>query len=641
MQFLCIRFSSKNALDIAAKIEDWPFLSTVDGPPVVSAAGGFLCVLSGKRLQLENRTYYFGGHVVIGGKAISSSAPDSLAADDLADLHDAMLGFGTEKTVASGIFTLVVICNDTGAVSVFTDPLSQYNVFTCEKGGLHAISNNVFLIEHLFSALKAPIKRSFEVAGFEACFSFGAGNRTGYDDIRLMPADTYSVIKPHAASIEYRAAGALKPPDMDKREAFGHAVSSLKASAAAIHDSFSGHDIVYDLTGGFDSRLVLAASRSAGIRSQNVFRSEFSPLYDRAIPDMMVEKLGLFYADFPENYNGEAVTQNDLAKRAVYRQQGQSTVYNFELGQYRLEGVCRIRGGVGEILRTMFSAAPNRTFGWRLRKAWQGMKGKTPRLEAYASSFLKNLFSDDYASLTSLRLVARAEKYAQYLEPDFMKEAFCTVESQLANLQNNGFSKGQLLNAYYLTDRSRRHFGFTSQMLNDVRPSFEPLASLSLWHLACSYDEGTRKNLQLLYELFQALDPEILDFPFPDKSLKGTTMPFVHFEKEPVITEPLPKRPIRSCPEVVLKDTLEQSSAEGVHEREMQNLKALLQELVCSLNSNHDVWQVLKRQSLMELCQSAEFDQAVLKDAQFFKRITYGMLWVLYEEDHVPISRIY
>lgn len=614
-------------------------LSTVEGGLQYRQHGQFLLALPAAGVQAGDKTYWFDGHATIGSAAFSSSYPDGLSADSLADYTARLAQGSLGKLPVSGVFTVLSVARELEGINIFLDPLSQYNLFHLNQGGLTAFSNNIYFLEALANAVGVPLKRAMTVAGQEALLGFGGGPKTGVDGISLLPLDSYVSIKPEQGIVAIKPLNMLPAKNLPVAERLEMTAESLSASLAAIQTSFSGHDTVYDLTGGIDSRFVLAASRAAGVRGQHYFRSMDGADHDTAIPDMIAHRFGLSFASFPENFDGEAVTRETMAKRAVFRQQGQSTIYNFELGRCRVNGVCRVRGGFGEITRAIYRGKLEKGPRWKWRH------------------FMRSLLSFDQAGLeyalslrwprsgTDLRLMALLMSRwmgarSRFFTKGFRARLVSDIYRQFKGLRARGLQDDILLNGLYLTDRSRRHFGYMSQVLNLSRPSFEPLANIDLWYLACAYNKQDWENGQVAYDLMQRLDPELLAMPLVSSALTKSTAGFMPFEGNtaPGIPAEVTIKQVEQA-HVVGDDGFRNTCLAG-HALEIMPLTGLFFELVMSLDGGHDVWSVLDRCAFEELAGRSDRNEVVQEHALTFLRLLYGLIWVHGLEDRTPIDRI-
>ncbi|MCV6576743.1 MAG: hypothetical protein OIF58_13500, partial [Cohaesibacter sp.] len=117
----------------------------------------------------------------------------------------------------------------------------------------------------------------------------------------------------------------------------------LMSYTAAIDTAFPKDGVVYDLTGGQDSRVCFAAAIGAGVKGLNFFVGGDDGDDDLYVARQLANSFGAKEANFPENYTENFISANEQARRAVFRQQGHSTLYHYALGKGRLDTVARIR----------------------------------------------------------------------------------------------------------------------------------------------------------------------------------------------------------------------------------------------------------------------------------------------------------
>ena len=640
MEFLIAKFSSdKDAwcMDIDGP---WPQISTLDGPNKAVRYKDFLFVGPRADTFVPQATILFDGHATIDGEAISGGDQTSISSTIL----EKLLSFSRkEKTYSgvSGVFVLVYIDIEHGLIEVFCDPLSQYNLFSANNCGIRVFSNSIYLIETLFRKVSQPQSRSFEVSAYETSLGFGGGLRTGLSGVTLVPADHRVRISISKNHIDYICQNTLSLEHSIDDLSPDSVANSMASSMKAIHNSFSSHDIVYDLTGGFDSRLVFAASLKTGQRNQLIFRSDGGPTHDVRIPDHIAREYGLDYAGFPENFDGEAISAIDFAKRAVFRQQGQSTIHCYELGRHRVSGVCRVRGGVGEMLRAVYSGKYERSFSWKVRRAVKAIKsGDTADLRYIFGLVIgdKSPLNSNIA-LISFLLSQNLGVKREFFTRNFRRSLTASIYDELENLLSLDIQEQAVLSGLYLTDRSRRHYGYVSQALNMVRPTFDPLSNIDLWHFASSYTLSERANGDALFDLMESLEPSLLDILYASSPLDKSTRGFKVFSDD--------FKDVEKPPEILIKSVkmaqfiTESGLKPGIpysHEAHILPHLEIFFDLLFSLDRTHEVWSILNRKVFDELYQNPECHRFFSQNALMFKRLFYGLIWVHSLEDDVQIS---
>ncbi|RMB12064.1 hypothetical protein [Eilatimonas milleporae] len=646
MEFLIARASAKTDLACLKNGFDWHRLTTIDGGHHIGCLNNYMFIVPENSVDGTSEAVIFDGHGVIGGQAVSASdgaKPRPGVRAVLSDYAAAAKRGGAPHVPASGVFCICHIDFETGRFDLTLDPLSQYNVFVFETRDLRVFGNNIFMIEAVLTALGQRPRRLFRGAAFEAALGMGAVDTTGLEDVALFPSDMMLTGDSRRDELEFLPLNRLAHGSADRDGQLARAAGALSRSLRAVHACYPDHDIVYDLTGGLDSRMVLAASRHAGLRNQLFFRSEGGQRDDIVIPDRLADRFGMRFAPFPQNFNGERIDRRTLARRAVFRQQGQSTIYQFDLGRCRVTDVVRVRGGFGEIARLSYRLRSLRSAVVKWHTLLKGIREKDRIvLDNWRRVFTRDIFG----ALTDGRALAffvmrRMLGHRKLFTDDFRQAAYMRITDHLLSLAGGGMPAHFLVNALYLTDRARRHFAYTSQMLNLVRPTFEPLADIELWRLACLYSNEDRHDEKAFHDLFSALDPDVLSIPFSRSSLA------VHDGYFKVLTDaeaggkPPERVSMKSVPDPILTDGPEERLA-GLkgHALDIVALEDYFFDLLFSCGQDSDVWRYLNRAEFERLNQDPERTKRIADNGLTFLRLLYGLIWIHRQDIPVPISEI-
>lgn len=571
------------------RLPDWPGLSPVDGAIQEVRLGSFL-IVAPSISRNRGRFQFFDGHAIAGGRAYSAAVGATPAPADSITLE------GT----AAGVFALADIDFVSGRLKVSLDPLSQYNLFTANVGGVQVVATNVYMIEALLKRMGLSLTRTFRVAGFEAALGMGAGVHTGFGEVSLFPADCRLEADMLADTWNVVRTGRLSRFLAARDVTAGEVAESLSADMAVLSRAFDGATILHDLTGGLDSRLVLAASRHAGLRHQAINRSPEGSPADIIIPDMIAALLGLNHMAWPGNHQGEELDAAEGQRRNIFCGQGHYLGSMADLGSCRLTGIVHVRGGLGEVGRSFYRPAP----------PLRGVPALLP-------------WRKGYAARVSRLLMERRLKHEAMFSSAFKAEARQSLQSQLVNLQENGIGRENLLDALYLTDRCRRHFGFPSQMLNRSRPAFEPLARPDLLALAASYEASARAAGDAIHDLLGRLDPVLRDMPIDPASVRWSKRPYLRFTGDGTLPTP-------SVQHFSPNGTVRLTGRDAAPREDFMGRAR-------DLRADHMIWDVLDRRTLL-----AEKD--LPESRAFFSLLLNGLMWVENEtavsviDRHVAVS---
>ncbi|WCL52908.1 hypothetical protein [Gimibacter soli] len=463
----------------------------------VRKCGDYLLV-GPERSFSERKAFFYDGHGFFGDLFVHTSHENSPRSSDVLN-------------ATAGVFSFASVDFQTGEVSIGLDPLSQYNLFVYSDADIKVATTSAYYLEAILRCMSKPLKRSFRVAAFEAAIGLGLGRQTGLEGVETLPVGYQIRANIHAKEWQicpaFSGVGLTANVDAPTTSV---AADSLVKGVAAVHARFSRKETIFDLTGGIDSRLVLAASRAAGMRNQLISRMDDGVEEDVEIPNYIANKLALCRVNRPSNYFGETLDYHELMARSAFHQQGNTTSPFFDVGRWTIDGTCHLRGGFGELTRSYYRTKSRTNF-------WNLCKTLVPYFVRIRHGQQTSPTSIHYSSV----LMRRVSKFEKLINKNFLNILDIEIINVLDSILNSDPRERNILENFYLVDRSRRHFGYMSQMLNRVRPAPEPLANIHLFNLSLSYGRSDRISGQPTYDLLKLLDPELLAMPISAGSLPG------------------------------------------------------------------------------------------------------------------------
>jgi asparagine synthase (glutamine-hydrolysing) len=254
---------------------------------------------------------------------------------------------------AYGHFTLILRKN--GRLYLLNDRFGGHHVFS---DAAHTIVSSSFLVVSAFQPALTVLKQSV----FEYVFNgVVSGNATMFGEVSVLPKDAYLVIDGPSAALR---CDPIAPPtrfsDKTREELLGEAVADLDGYFGALAQTF-GNRINTALSGGYDSRLILAMLRRHGVAPRlYVYGPRGDGDVELAQRIAEGEGLELDWIDkdvahlSPEEFP-EIVSRNYLATDGY----GWGGIFSngAELGErYRrtANGTIALNGGGGEIYRNFF-----------------------------------------------------------------------------------------------------------------------------------------------------------------------------------------------------------------------------------------------------------------------------------------------
>ena len=526
----------------------------------------------------------------------------------------------------AGIFCVLQFDKAAGSIFINLDPLSQYCLFVSEKGNKTYIGNDLLLMEHILQHDGHKTHRTIRSVICEAVFGLGMGNETGVSELGLSPFGQNIAVNARTGVATY-----INGPLFDTAEHVNQSVEDIatdfQKSISRIVDTYGVENTCFDLTGGVDSRLVCAAVQSAEIQKARIFYSETPPRDhpDRWIPQVVANKFGLVFAPFPQNYDGERLTNSDLLARSAAGSAGITLLYSIEVGRIRLKDIARVRGGVGEILRDYYTLPTGTLSPFSWIKSLFRKRHKALLWARLKSAFkhLGNFTGFQTVDRFLIRQLRSKNNPAATLLAELKQQAYAVSLRQLLPLLEQGFSEDDLPSLFYLMNRSRRHFGYNSILYNRIRPTFEPLANIHLWRLSSRFTHQERRNGDIVEKLLKSLCPALLTIPCSTgldcfKAVQHKTLD----DYRPIAD--LERAAFKLVPDPVL---INDSKA-------YQDFAALVNELDHPKSSES----FLDLRVMKDKVNDAAFSETYANNQMTFDRLHRGLIWLLKREQKIELK---
>lgn len=411
-----------------------------------------------------------------------------------------------------GIFTAISL--DAGGVgTVSSDALGTSLIYRADADGTTVVSTNVALAAHLVNA-GTPARDVLGVGWLAYC-GYVMGHRSGYAGVDVVPFGVQAAVSPSGISLQEVAPLWRAIPEGDPGtlldEVYAGMVTSIRGAL-----SFPVERRVAELTGGKDSRLILALLLAEGLSGQFEFRT----FGGDTLPDVMIARqlaveFGLRHETGPDG---------ERRQRARDRQERLAAAHP---GTSMRE--LQLRADVG---------------AWAgMRNAWQIEGAAPPRGdrvtlnglygESLATNFATTTRLRNHAEVRQLLLVDMKFGAARLLQPDVLE---MYRHEQMA-LAYHAFSfeaaPQDIIDGMFLRQRMRRWFGMTQEA--DELTHVYPLHSQLAVRLAFSIGARDRHAGWLHQRLFERAWPSLARKPFarggwpetfvPDRSPEPTRVP--------------------------------------------------------------------------------------------------------------------
>ncbi len=629
----------------------------VDGAFLYNEQPG-LFVAGAKPMQSAGHTYFWDGHGVAGHTAFSSGTNLAPTASDLKAYHHGCLsGYSTDALTRRmlsdmrGVFASVAVDETHGTFSIVVDPLSQYSLFTWKIGSSICVSNSVYLIESIAKTLDVPLSRDPNVGCFEVACTVGAGTRTGYKGVEVQKFG--QIITGERGNWGYQDTKFRSFPEgATYEELLELSAARLTSYMTALDKATSDTGLLFDLTGGQDSRICFAAAVGAGVKNLNIFVGGDDGDDDKYVARQLANKFGATEGNFPENYTESSVSANEQARRATFRQQGHSTLYHYALGAGRLNDVCRVRGGAGELIRSHMLPVDSGCFftSHPMKSVKQLLGGDTvyrQSLKKYWLGFLN--LNQRMASRWAYKLGAglRAKRGHSLYTRSFQENAInVLMQDHLLNAESLE-SMGLDL---YFKDRTRRHFAFISRALNYSSGAFEPLSDPVLIAAAQALPWDERVSGRFVFELIEKMaGKDMLKVPFAKKSMQAEPSEYLARQLEcsldsiaavdRALMPATQKAKINAGVKVNRWADFDGPNGLGVHAKYLWQNRNFMKELAEGLGCDHELWKILNRENFLSSIQSDYFFSGGNK-ATHGLRFLHMLIWLNYEESRIGIGEI-
>jgi len=650
VEFIIVSGAGVSAQDHAlqAACETAPRLASVDGPYHYLTAPGVF-VAGARPLRNSSQTYFWDGHGVCENTAFSSGthwAPKPHMLDHY--VRSSLDGLVVNDM--RGTYSILAFDAQSGVFSVTLDPLSQYSVFVYQRGSIFVASNNIYLIEAVANVLGNRLTRSIEAGCFEVAASIGGGTRTGFAEVSVLDFGHMITGRGHEHAIAPSNLKAV-PDGLDYNQLLEKSAERLTGYVAAL-DGVTGADgLLFDLTGGQDSRLCFAAAVGAGVKDLNFFVGGDEGDDDMYVARLIAKAFGAKEGNFPDNYVESSIDGREMARRATFRQQGHSNLYHYSLGTARLPGVCRVRGGAGEIARSHLDPmSTGSLFGDAPVKFLRQLGKNDPFYRQALTGYWRGIFNEQQRSAArwAFKFSNSIRSQQSLYTREFKQYAVQSLQKDLAHHAETNDSMGMDL---YFKDRTRRHFAYLTRAMNFSLGAFEPLYDPYLLAAAQALDWHDRASGKLVFDLIERMaGRRLLEIPFAAKSLQ--TKPRAHLAarlgRDPKSLSAVDHNtmPVVDPAKILSAGSIDQwadydgPEGFGNHAKYLWQNRSYMRELAVDLPHSHACWGLLQRDEFLHAVNSDEYFYAKSNKATRGLRFLHLLIWINGDESQVGISEI-
>lgn len=399
---------------------------------------------------------------------------------------------------SAGSFTLQVRDLRTGAVLFLNDPLGGGFIFHAVRSETQVVSSSLSSLKTVLLSCGQSLDRDvfFEIANF-ATGTAVYGADTPYRGVKsLRPGFGVQVgVDGVVSELDY---GVLSQMDwlatLPYEDLVRLGTSVVQRNISAILDVRGLHKFM-DISGGFDSRLVLAGVASLG-RTDEVSLSSIRASPEWEYAEGLANTTGMALTN--RRFNGAGVTSGANAfDRALSGARSSGGFIDFGLDPKSMAlPIATMQGGYGETFRTFSNFH------------YSNDKDFDPRLLS--------------EQLWAWKRIDRTHRDGEPLMSDASRDQLTnSLADVFARVRADGAPNDYVSSATYLETRNRHWIGQKSYWWSSKQLRFDPLYNLPLIVAARSLSFWERRANFVGLDAMQELAPELLSLPFYNVGVVG------------------------------------------------------------------------------------------------------------------------
>jgi hypothetical protein len=250
-------------------------------------------------------------------------------------------------------FYAVVELTRAGHGVALSDPLGFRCVYYGETDQVIAISSRAALVAHALTREGERPARDPEGVSWQAFTTYLVGGSTGYKDVHVAPSGGSVVLRPDASLTVTKTATWLpedgaREPELD--EVVERVTADISETLRAVLDMPASRHVI-GLTGGKDSRVVLAVAIASGLADRFDFETIGPPaLADVQVAEELAQAFGLRHET---KFFGMKPTEpyDERIRAFIAATAGMVNLWDIEAASPVRDEI-RVTGLCGEILRT-------------------------------------------------------------------------------------------------------------------------------------------------------------------------------------------------------------------------------------------------------------------------------------------------
>lgn len=253
----------------------------------------------------------------------------------------------------AGVFLSLTVDIASKSFSLLTDPLSQYPILIWQSGARYVISNNALLIDEFLKSRGYRLQRDPACMLFSGLAVMNLHGVAPFKELRYLPPRQRLT---GAERLQFRdcfSPSYLLSPEGSYEDHIALAADALSEKWRTVATQLPMHYLLTDITGGIDSRMILAGAFAAGVQDRiAVWSNAKFPHPDGNVADHIIHRFGLNPGSLLLNWHNEWPDYEQKIRRGLFRNRGGRYKDWNGLGTGYFPELLRLGGNLGELGRS-------------------------------------------------------------------------------------------------------------------------------------------------------------------------------------------------------------------------------------------------------------------------------------------------
>lgn len=387
-----------------------------------------------------------------------------------------------------GSLSLYLVNKSEKKAMILPDPLGGSIIFYYQSTSLTMFSSNINSLIRVLNKIGIYPEKTIDYLSEIIGTGNGGFFESSYKDIHaLRPFQYVDGIKEHFSIKDYNWKNEFFSTDKEYNELIDLAVEEIKNNITAVTNHQGATYKIAHLTGGFDSRLVLAGILSTNSSQfYNFFCSGRSNMPDRYTAERLSSEFGLTMTEYSGFNSIKSLdTLEDKFLLPMKYSGGIISALPHEFYEHGSNII--LSGGYGECLRSFYES----------RITAQGRDDiNSLMIELWGNTFFSNNDEESFFSA------------------NFKKRLSQKMELFFKECKELGLREDAYLDYMYLRIRNRYYVGVVSHNWSNFGARFDPLYSLNAFKCALSLPKDLRSANIVGLDIMNKLNSDLANLPF-------------------------------------------------------------------------------------------------------------------------------